>query len=219
MSVTCCVCCAGSTPAPTILLTRVGIECPSSRLLARKAASAVSPPGQRVIARMLTGWGRSAVFKQLAWTNCHQFSRCVPGEVPAPAASIPQTGCRVPPRVELAVQGSSVPRCWKKLSSRSQDYLTMLARMQWYSGYCCSPCLFSLLRSSTCGLHTMPSGASQKCLFFWVLRFISGAPGTPPAPSYQPHRELAHSRFTGGMPTPVGVGTPQAALKMHAPHL
>ena len=34
------------------------------------------------------------------------------------------------------------------------------------------------------GLHTTPLGASQNCLFLWVLRFFSGTPGTTPVPSW-----------------------------------
>ena len=55
--------------------------------------------------------------KYPAWIKGHQFSRCVPGEVPSHTASQEtRTGCRVSPREELAGWESGVPRCSEESS-------------------------------------------------------------------------------------------------------
>ena len=75
MGVTGCVCCAGSTPAPTFLPTRTGHRVSLIVLAGLEATSVVPLPGQRVIARMLTGWGAAPCLSTVVNTKItlHDF--------------------------------------------------------------------------------------------------------------------------------------------------
>ena len=61
----------------------------------------------------------------------------------------------------------------------------MLARMQWYFGCGSSPCLFSLSCGALLVAYTLRLRERRRIArSFGLLRFFSGAPGTPPAPSW-----------------------------------
>ena len=69
---------------------------------------------------------------------------------------------------------------------------------QWYSVYGLSPSLCSLMWRPTCCLPTTPSRASRTYPFSRVLRFLSGAPGAPPALLWCFLSTSSSGTFTGG---------------------
>ena len=77
-----CVCCAFSLPG-------LAIECFSLSLQGRKAASAVSLPRQRVIARMLTSWDAALSLENLPGQRAISFHDVPPARRPGLAIGFP----------------------------------------------------------------------------------------------------------------------------------
>ena len=62
--------------SPLFFLPGLAIECSLLSLSARKAVTAVSLPGQRVIARMLTGWDAAPCLSNLPGFWAFSFTMC-----------------------------------------------------------------------------------------------------------------------------------------------
>ena len=175
--------------SPLFSLPGLAIECSSLSLPAWKAVTVVSLPGQRIIARMLTGWDAAAFFRA---SSFHDVSLARYRRLLLPRR--PELGFGFPPVLSLPA-GKAVSRGARKspvfLASFSFPFkpkpglLTLLVRMQWYFGYGSSPCLFSPLRRSTCYRCSssfvscrVPRG-SLSALMWWFLRWFQEEGGAP----------------------------------------